>query len=471
MSTTYHTESRKASIFSLFKQAIQGKEQDYTTGSIDRALFLLAVPMVLEMLMESLFAVVDVFVVNHVSINAVATVGLTESMLTIVYSIAIGVSMAATAMVARRTGEKNADAAARAGMQAIYIGVGVSILITITGLFFAKDMLRFMGGSAQLIEDGYRYTQLMLAGNLVIMLLFLINGIFRGAGDASIAMKSLWLANGINLLLSPALVLGFGPFPELGLIGAAIATTIGRGIGVIYQVYHLYKGKGIIRIRRIHLPFNRSLVIELLKLSTGGTLQFLIGSASWIFMSRIVASFGEAAMAGYTISIRVLIFAIMPAWGLANAAATLVGQNLGAKEPLRAEKSVWRAGALNMVFLGFIGLCFWIFAPAIAGIFSKEASVTQCTVQSLRIISLGYLFFAYGMVIPAAFNGAGDTKTPTLVNFFIFWCFQIPLAWWMAMQLDFGPKGVFFAVAIAESCMAIVSIILFRRGKWKTIKI
>lgn len=463
--------SRRGDIFSLFKQAIKGTEQNYTTGSIDKAIFLLAVPMVLETLMESLFSVVDIFVVSHLGTNAVATVGLTESMLTIVYSIAIGVSMAATAMVSRRTGEKNTDAAAKAGIQAIYIGIGLSVFITIIGLLFSKQLLQLMGGSPRLIAEGFRYTQLMMTGNLVILLLFLINGVFRGAGDASIAMKSLWLANGINIILSPLLVLGWGPFPSLGLTGAAIGTTIGRGSGVMYQIYHLYKGKGVIKIKKYHLPFNWPIIKEQLKLATGGTLQFIIASASWIFLARIVATFGDKAMAGYTISIRILIFAILPAWGMANAAATLVGQNLGAKEPLRAEQSVWRAGMLNMIFLTSIGTIFWIFAPHIISIVTDDIIAKQYAVQSLRIVALGYVFYAYGMVIPAAFNGAGDTKTPTFINIFGFWCFQIPLAWWLAVHLNMGPKGVFIAIAIAESMIAIVGIILFKRGKWKEVKV
>lgn len=462
---------RSKNIFALFIDAVRGEEQDYTKGNIDKAIFMLAVPMILEMAMESLFAIVDAFFVSRLGTPAIATIGLTELVLTLVYTIAFGISMAATALVARRTGEKNHDAAAHAGIQTIYIGIGLSLLISIIGIFFPRDILFAMGADPQVIETGYRYTQILLTGNIVIMLLFLINGIFRGVGNAAIAMKSLCLANAINIVLCPTLIFGLGPFPELGLKGAAIATTIGRGIGVCYQLYHLTKGSQLLPVMRKHLAVSWAIIGKILRTSVGGTLQFFIASCSWIFMGRIIAEFHSEAVSGHTIAIRVIIFAILPAWGMANAAATLVGQNLGAGQPERAERSVWRVGLLNVLFLGLVSIVFIILAPSIIGIFTSDPTVIKYGTQSLRYISIGYIFYAYGMVIPSAFNGAGDTMTPTMLNFFGFWCFQIPLAYWMALVLKMGPKGVFLAIPIAETAVAIAGIILFRRGKWKNVKI
>lgn len=463
--------SRLSHIFQLLKTAVTGEEKEFTTGSINRAIFMLSIPMILEMLMESLFAVVDVFFVGKLGVEAVATVGLTESMLTIIYSMGIGLSMAATAVVARRVGEKNADAAAHTGMQAIYLAVGISLLISIAGLFFAKDLLRLMGAQPALVEQHYRYTQIMLASNFVIMLLFMINGIFRGAGDASIAMRSLWLANILNIILCPTLINGFGPIPALGLTGAALATTIGRGCGVLYQLYYLYKGKGILRITRRHIALDLPIVGNLVKIGSGGTAQFLIASASWIFLIRILSHFGSNALAGYTIAIRVIVFAILPAWGMANAAATLVGQNLGAGQPERAEKSVWKAAFYNMLFLGTITVVFFIGARYIIGIFNQDPEVVDYGTLCLRIVCLGYVFYAYGMVISQSFNGAGDTRTPTILNFFGFWLFQIPLAYVLAIVLNIGAEGVFWAISIAESFIAIAAIMLFRRGTWKKVQV
>jgi putative MATE family efflux protein len=457
--------------YSLFIQAIKGTEQDFTKGSIDKAIFLLAVPMILEMSMESLFAVVDAFFVSSLGKYAIATVGLTELVLTLVYTIAIGISMSATAFVARRTGEKDHDAAAYAGVQTIYIGIGISIVISILGIVFSKDILRAMGAEPEAIAIGNTYTQIMLGGNIVIMMLFLINGIFRGVGNAAIAMRSLWLANGINIVLCPSLILGLGPFPELGLTGAAIATTIGRGSGVIYQVYHIVKGSNLLPVVRRHLQVNWEIIGRILKTSIGGTLQFFIASCSWIFLGRIVAEFHSEAVSGHTIAIRIIVFAILPAWGMANAAATLVGQNLGAQQPERAEKSVWRAGFLNFIFLGIISLVFILFARSIVSIFTNDPAIIDYGTQSLRWISVGYVFYAYGMVIPAAFNGAGDTITPTVLNFLGFWCLQIPLAYFLALTLKMGPLGVFLAIPISETALAIAGIIWFRRGRWKTVKI
>jgi len=456
---------------SLFRDSVQGKEQDFTKGSIDKSIFLLAVPMILEMAMESLFAVVDAFFVSKLGMYAIATIGLTELVLTLVYTIAMGISMSATAYVARRTGEKDHDAAAHAGVQTIYIGVAISILISIVGLFFPKQILHAMGADPEAIATGYKYTQVMLTGNIVIMLLFMINGIFRGVGNAAIAMRSLWIANGINIILCPSLILGLGPFPELGLIGAAVATTIGRGTGVIYQFYHLVRGNQLLPVAKKHLAIVWSIIGRILKTSIGGTLQFFIGSCSWIFLGRIIAEFHSEAVSGYTIAIRIFIFALLPAWGMANAAATLVGQNLGAGQPERAEKSVWRAGFLNMVFLASISVLFIVFAPFIVGIFITDPQIVAYATQGLRFISVGYAFYAYGMVIPQAFNGAGDTLTPSLLNLFGFWFFQIPLAYILALVLQMGPTGVFLAIPISETAIAIAGIILFRRGKWKKVMI
>jgi putative MATE family efflux protein len=460
------------SFFRLFKQAVKGDQQDYTSLSIDRAIFMLSIPMILEMIMESLFAVVDVYWVSRLKDNdAVATIGLTESLLTLVYSIAIGISMGATAMIARRVGEKDIKSAGVAAAQAIYIGIALSLFISIVGIFFPEDILRLMGANESLITHNAGYTRWMLTGNITIMMLFLINAVFRGAGDASLAMRSLWLANILNILLGPVFIFGIGPIPAFGVEGAAIATTIGRGTGVLYQVYHLLKGRGLIRLTVHNLPLRMDIITRLLKVSSGGTLQFLIGSASWIFLVRIMSSFGSASVAGYTIAIRLIIFAILPAWGMANASATLVGQNLGAGHPERAEKSVWRAAFLNMIFLGSVTVLFLLFANTLLSLFTQDAEVLKNGVECLQIVCLGYVFYAYGMVISQSFNGAGDTRTPTMINFFGFWIFQIPLAYALAFVFDLGSVGAYAAISIAESAIAIAGIIIFRQGKWKTVKI
>jgi putative MATE family efflux protein len=463
--------SRVKHIFQLFKQAVTGAEKDFTTGSINRAIFLLSVPMILEMVMESLFAVVDAFFVGKLGENALATVGLTESVLTIIYSIAMGLAMATTATIARRIGEKNKDEAAHVAMQAIYLGGIFAVAVGILGFAFARDILRLMGARPEVVAANYHYTQIMMGSNIIIVLLFLINGIFRGAGDASVAMRSLWLANILNIILCPTLINGLGPIPALGLKGAAIATTIGRGCGVLYQLYNLNTGKSIIRIARKHLDFSARIIWALTKQGAGVAWQFLINSASWIVLARIIASFGTEAVAGYTIGIRVIIFTLLPAWGMSNAAATLVGQNLGAQQPDRAERSAWRAGLLNMIFLGSIALLFFITAPYMISWFSKDPTVVNYGVDTLRYVCLGYLFYGYGMVIVQSFNGAGDTVTPILLNFFGFWLFQIPLAFLLAIVWKIGPKGVFLSIAISESAIAIAAMILFKKGKWKTVKI
>jgi putative MATE family efflux protein len=428
--------------------------------------------MILEMAMESLFAVIDVYFVSQLHDNdAVATIGLTESVLTLIYSLAMGLSMGATAMVARRIGEKNPAAATTAAAQAIFVGVCLSVVISLVGTLYSRELLSLMGASEQLMEKNAGYIRWMLSGNITIMMLFLINGIFRGAGDASIAMRSLWLANGLNIILDPVFIFGFGPVPAFGVEGAAIATNIGRGMGVLYQVYHLQRGKGMIKLHARDLLVKWDIVRRLVKVSAGGTGQFLIGSASWIFLVRIMADFGSAALAGYTIAIRLIVFAILPAWGMANAAATLVGQNLGAGFPDRAARSVWRAAFLNMVFLAVVTVLFFSLARPIVGMFTTDIDVLQNGVQCLQVVSLGYIFYAYGMVINQSFNGAGDTQTPTIISFFGFWIFQIPLAYTLAKAVDVGPVGVYAAISIAESLMAVVAIIIFRRGKWKLIKI
>lgn len=456
----------------LFGQALKGEQQDYTTGSIDRAIFLLSIPMILEMAMESLFAVVDVYFVSQLHDNdAVATIGLTESILTLIYSLAMGLSMGATAMVARRVGEKDIKAAEVAAAQAIFVGIGISVVISFVGIFFSSDLLRLMGASEQLIQKNAGYARWMLSGNITIMMLFLINGVFRGAGDASIAMRSLWLANLLNMLLDPVFIFGFGPVPAFGVEGAAIATNIGRSVGVLYQIYHLQKGKGLIKLHTQNFVVRWNIITRLIKVSAGGTGQFLIGSASWIFLVRIMSDFGSSALAGYTIAIRVIVFAILPAWGMANAAATLVGQNLGAGHPERAEKSVWRAAFFNMTFLAVITVLFFSLAGPILKLFTSDEAVLSNGIRCLQIVSLGYIFYAYGMVMSQSFNGAGDTRTPTIISFFGFWIFQIPLAYSLAKWLALGPVGVYSAISIAESMMAIVAILIFRQGKWKKVSI
>ncbi|MEO5570144.1 MAG: MATE family efflux transporter [Bacteroidia bacterium] len=463
--------SRLVSILKLIGQGIRGVQADITGGSIDRAIILLSIPMILEMAMESLFAVVDIFFVSKIGIDAVAVVGLTESILTIVYSLGWGLAMGATAIIARRVGEKNNEAAAVTAVQAIYIALFVSSLISITGIFFSENILHFMGASSEVIQQGKGFTKIMLTGNFVIMFIFLINGIFRGAGNAALAMRSLWLANVINIVLDPLFIFGVGPFPELGLEGAAVTTTIGRTAGVIYQLYHLFKGKGIIKIDADNWKTDWTIIKSLINVSAGSTAQFIIASASWIFLMRIMAHFGSIALAGYTIAIRVIIFTILPAWGMANAAATMVGQNLGAKQPDRAEKSVWRAGFFNMIFMFFVMVIFLLFAKPIVSFFTDETEVIHYAAQCLTIVSVGYIFFSYGMIVAQSFNGAGDTRTPTILNFFAFWCIQIPLAYLLAITLGFGPTGLFSSLVISETLLTIAGILIFKRGKWKEVKI
>ncbi len=468
MSSSQTSSYSFSNIFSLIKQSLNGELLDYTEGSIRKAVILLAIPMMLEMSMESVFAVVDIYFVSHLGKHAVSTVGLTESVITVVYSLAIGISMAATAMVARRVGEKNPEAATRAGMQAILVSLVITLAFSIPGFIYADDILRIMGAEPEAVEMGKGYTRIIMGGSLVIMLLFLINGIFRGAGDAMMAMKSLWLANICNIILCPILIRGLGPIPAYGLIGAAMATTIGRGIGVIYQLYHLFNGKRLVKFTIKLMKPNWPIIRSLIDIAWPATLQFLIGSGSWIVLASLVVQTGHSdASAGYQIAIRIVLFFILPAWGMSNAAATLVGQNLGAGKPERAELSVRQTAKYNAIFMGLVSLIFLLFADFIISFFTKEESVKRYAVQALRIVSAGYIFYGIGMVMANAFNGAGDTKTPTIINLVGFWFFQIPLAWLLAKTFGFGPIGVFMAIPIAETAIAIAAYILFKKGKWK----
>ncbi|WP_417799527.1 MATE family efflux transporter [Tenacibaculum sp.] len=468
---TDNNQTSKQSIFSLFKDAVLGRQQDFTTGSIRKAIFLLAIPMILEMLMESIFALVDIIYVSRVSVNAVATVGLTESVLTLVYAVAIGLSMAATALVARRTGEKDSEGANQTAVQVIFLGVFISILISIVGILYPKEILGLMGGEPDLIAEGFGYTQVLLGGNITVMLLFLINAVFRGAGNASIAMWTLILSNGLNIILDPILIFGVGPIPAYGVEGAAIATTIGRGTAVIAQLGVLFFGAGKIKIAVKDLVIRVSVMINLIKVSLGGIGQFIIGTSSWVFLMRIMSEFGSEVLAGYTIAIRIMMFTLMPAWGMSNAAATLVGQNLGAEQPERAEKSVWITSKYCAFFMGAVSLIYIFFAPTFLGWFSENTEVVENGALCLQIMAAGYIAYAYGMVVIQSFNGSGDTKTPTYINFVCFWLFQLPFAYLMAITLEFGPIGVFLAITLAEVLIAVVGIWLFKKGKWKSVKV
>jgi len=457
--------------FSLFLEAITGKQKDFTSGSIRRAVFMLSIPMILEMMMESIFAIVDIWYVSQVSENAVATIGLTESVLTLVYAVAIGLSMAATAVVARRTGEKDPEGANKAAAQVIFLGIFISLIISVIGIIYPKEILSLMGGEADLIEEGFGYTQVLLGGNMTVMLLFLINAIFRGAGNASIAMWTLILSNGLNLILDPMFIFGFGPIPAYGVEGAAIATTIGRGTAVVAQLIILFFGAGKVKLAFKHLVIHVSVMLNLIKVSIGGIFQFFIATASWVFLMRIMSEFGSEVLAGYTIAIRIMMFTLMPAWGMSNAAATLVGQNLGAQKPDRAESSVWKTGKYCAIFMGAVSLFYIFFPRTLLGIFTENAVVIENGALCLQIIAAGYIFYAYGMVIIQSFNGSGDTKTPTWINFICFFLFQLPFAYLMAMTLDFGPVGVFWAITLAEVMIAIIGIIWFRKGNWKTVQV
>src|SRR5438477_3819040 len=459
------------SLWSSLVEAVRGSHQDYTSVNLNRAILLLAVPSVLEMVLGSLFAVVDVFWVGRLGADAIATIGLTESMLSLVFAVGMGLSLSTTAMVARRIGEKDPEGAAVAAVQAIVLGLGISLAIGVPCLIYAPQLLRLMGATPSIIAIGSGYTKICLGGSCAVLLLFLNNAIFRGAGDAAIAMRLLWISNIINLTLDPCLIFGWGPFPRLGVTGAALATFTGRSIGVMYQFYRLLKGSERIRVLQRHIRLNFTVLLRLVRVSLTGILQFAIAHTSWIGLVRIVSMFGSAALAGYTIAIRIVIFAILPSWGLSNAAATLVGQNLGAKQPDRAETSVWRTGFYNMLFLGGVGVFFILFAEPIVRLFTHAPAVGPLGTSCLRILSYGNVGYAYGMVMLQAFNGAGDTVTPTIVNLFGFWLLEIPLAWWLALRAGFASNGVFFSIVIAEAAIAVAGVLLFRRGRWKLQKI
>ena len=453
----------------LLKEALSGTEQDFTEGSLTRGIALLAIPTVMEMMMESTFAVVDAFWVARLGANAMAATGLTEAVVVLVYAIAIGLAMAASATVARRIGEKDAEGASVAAVHAIGLGVVAGVVLGIFGGIFAPQLLGLMHAEPAVIAQGTGFARIILGGNLAIMMLFLINGIFRGAGDATLAMRTLWLANGINLVLDPCLIYGWGPFPALGLTGAAVATTTGRSIGVAYQCWMLYRGHGRFTIARKHLRLDWPVMTRLLKLARTGMFQNFITTASWVSLARINALFGSAAVAGYSLAIRIILFALMPSWGICAAAATLVGQNLGAKKPDRSERAVWLAGLYNMGFLTLVGILFFTAAPTLVALFHPDAAVVPFAVAALRLISLGYPFYAWGMVMEQAFNGAGDTVTPTWINLGCYWALQIPLAWILARHLGFGSNGVYLAVCGAESVLAVVGAAMFRRGNWKRV--
>lgn len=462
------TISQDRGVLSVIRDAVRGEAHyDFTEERIGRAIALLSIPMVLEMMMESLFAVVDMFWVAHLGADAVATVGLTEAVLTILFTIAMGLSVATSAMVARRVGEKNPKEAAEVAIQALLLGVLVSLTIGLAGAWFADDVLRLMGASASIVATGTGYTRMIYAGSLAVMLLFLINAVFRGAGDAVLAMRVLWIANLINIVLNPLLIFGLGPFPKLGVLGSGVGTTIGRSAGVLIGFWLLTTGRSRVKVHFHHLRIRWETMARLARMSIGGIFQYFVGAASWIAMVRLAASFGSAAVAGYTVAIRIIIFAILPSWGMANAAATLVGQNLGAKKPERAEQSVWRAGFYNMIFLGLVAATFIIFARQLIGLFTTDADVVPIAVSALRFISCGYIFYAWGMVTVQAFNGAGDTVTPTVLNLAFYWLLRMPLAWLLAFRLNGGINGVLISIPVADALVAITAVIMFRRGKWK----
>ncbi|MBD78931.1 MAG: MATE family efflux transporter [Crocinitomicaceae bacterium] len=463
--------SQKASIWSKLKDALKGTEADYTKISLKNAIFLLAVPMILELVMESTFAVVDIFFVSKLGPSAVAAVGLTETYLFLLYSVAMGLSMAVTAIIARRVGEKKKEEGGVAAVQSIILAVLASLPLAMAGIFFSKELLSLMGGDQWVLDHGYRYTQWMLGGNMVIVLIFVINAIFRGAGDAAIAMRILWISNTINIVLDPMLILGWGPFPAMGVEGAAIATNIGRGIGVLVQLYALFKGGKHIQIKLEQLYWNGKVALNILRTSLGGIGQMLISMTSWIFLMRILADIGSEVVAAATIVIRLLMFTLMPAWGLSNAAATLVGQNLGADDADRAEKSVWMIGFYNMIYLVIVSILYYLFNESLMRIFTDDPKVISIGAEWVRILSYSYFVYGWWMVSVQAFNGAGDTKTPTWINVIFFWIIQIPLSYWLAIELDWAHSGVFWGVFISETMVGLFTLMLFRRGSWKTMQV
>ncbi len=467
MDSSTQPSSAKLSIWQELKNAVRGTEADYTQVSLKRAIFLLAVPMILELVMESAFAVVDIFFVGKLGPSAIATVGLTETYLFLLYAVAMGLSMAVTAIIARRVGEKNSDSAGISAIQAIILGFVVSLPFAFAGIFYSKELLLLMGADEWIVNEGYKYTQWMLGGNLVIMMLFVINAIFRGAGDAAIAMRILWIANGVNILLDPLLIFGWGPIDAMGIEGAAIATNVGRGIGVLGQFWLLYKGGKHIRVTFAQLRINVEVMVNMLKTSLGGIAQMMVAMTSWIFLMRILSDIGSEAVAGATITIRIMMFTIMPAWGLSNAAATLVGQNLGAGSPQRAEATVWKIGMYNMVFLLGVSLLFFFFNEQLVAFFSKDPLVISIGAEWLQILSFSFFVYGWWMVSVQAFNGAGDTKTPTYINLVFFWLIQIPLAYFLALNMGWAHSGVFWAVFISETTVGLFTLWLFSKGNWK----
>lgn len=451
----------------LIKDAILGKEQDFTSLPLKTAIFVLAIPMILEMMMESAFAVVDIFFVAKLGEHAIATVGLTESVIVLTYAIGFGISMAGTALISRRFGEKEYEEAGTATFQLLVVGMIISIFLGLGGWFFAEDLLRVMGAEEAVVKSGTNYARIVFAGNTAIMLLFLINGAFRGAGQAHLAMRSLWIANGLNIVLDPLLIFGIGSWTGYGLDGAAIATTFGRSMGVVYQFYHLFNGKHKLKILRQNLLVKWETIKKIIDLSLGGMGQFLIDSISWVALTRMNAEFGSAALAGYTIAFRVLIFTILPAWGLSGAAATLVGQNLGAKEVDRAEKAVWLTTRYNVIFMASVTGIYLLFNQQLAGFFTDIPEVQEIAAQGLWVISIGYVFFAVGMVLTQAFNGAGDTKTPAWINTGVLLALEVPLAYFLAFPMGLKYLGIFIAIAFCHSFHALVSLYFFRKGKWK----
>jgi putative MATE family efflux protein len=462
------TTQEQQSLWSTVKEAIRGSHQDFTEAPIGRAVVLLAVPMVLETMMESVFVVADVFFVGRLGPDAVATVGITESLMTVMYALAIGLSIGAAATVARRVGEKDPDSAGRSAVQSVLMGLGAAAIFGMIGTLYGPQLLALMGANDDVLRTGSTFARVMLGGSGTVVMLFLINAVFRGAGDAAIAMRVLWFANVINIILGPCLIFGIGPFPELGVTGAAVGTTIGRGSGVVYQLIHLSRGNGRLRIRRSHLKFDLDVMRSIVRISGTATFQNFVGTASWMGLVRILTGFGSAAVAGNTIGIRIILFALLPSFGVSNAAATLVGQNLGAKKPDRAEAAAWKAGMYNTICLGTVGAIFLLFAPQIVSLFTMDPEVALYGVRCLRIVSAGFLSYGYAMVLTASFNGAGDTRTPTLINLVCLWMWEIPLAWALAHPFGFGPTGVFIAVSVAFSTMAFVSGWLFSKGMWKT---
>lgn len=465
------TETVSTSKWKFLREALAGTEQDFTEGNLSRGIALLAIPTVLEMAMESTFGLVDAFWVARLGSDAMAVIGLTESLVVLIFAVAMGLSVAATATVARRIGEKDPEGAAIASVQAIGCGIAISIAAGIGGALFAPRLLGLMGAAPSVIHTGSRYTAVLLGGNASIILLFLINGVFRGSGDAATAMRTLWLANLINIVLDPCFIYGYAGFPRLGVTGAAVATTIGRSIGVLYQLWVLFGGQGRVAVGRRHLRVDWPVLRRLLMVARTSMIQYFVAVASWVSLARINATFGSAATAGYTLAIRIVMFGLMPSWGICSAAATLVGQNLGARRPDRSERAVWLAGAYNMAFLTVVGIVFFFGARSFVEQFTSDAEVASIAVQCLKYVSLGYPFYAWGMIMEQAFNGAGDTATPTWINLFCYWMLQIPMAWSLAHTAGLGPRGVYLAICSAESVLAVVSVVLFRRGRWKEVRI